>query len=71
MVIKLLVMPKCYLMCGHIMNISFISHKVIGEHGGSVVEHQTPEPCCVLEQITLLPKSTGNTQEAMALSRHD
>ena len=25
-------------------------------------------PCCVLEQETLLPESTGNTQEAVALS---
>ena len=28
-------------------------------------------PCCVLEQDTLLPESTGNTQEAVAPSRHD
>ena len=29
--------------------------------------------CCVvsLSKIHLLPKSTGNTQEAVALSRHD
>ena len=27
-----------------------------------------PPPCCVLEQDTLLPESTGNTQEAVALS---
>ena len=26
-------------------------------------------PCCVLEQDTLLPESTGNTQEAVAPSR--
>ena len=40
-----------------------------GERGGSVVEFRTPErevggskpppPCCVLEQDTLLPESTG------------
>ena len=30
-----------------------------------------PPPCGVLEQDTLLPKKTGNTQEAVALSRHD
>ena len=30
-----------------------------------------PPPCCVLEQDTLLPESTGHTQEAVALSRHD
>ena len=30
-----------------------------------------PPPCCVLEQDTLLPQSTGNTQEAVATSRHD
>ena len=30
-----------------------------------------PPPCCVLEQDTLLPESTGNTQEAVASSRHD
>ena len=51
----------------------------LGERGGSMVERRTPErevrnrppPCCVLEQDTLLPKSTGNTQEAVAPSRHD
>ena len=52
-----------------------------GERGDSVVECQTLErevwgsklspPCCVLEQDTLLPGSTGNTQEAVAPSRHD
>ena len=44
-----------------------------------VLEHRTmvredgnlPPPCCVLEQDTLLPESTGNTQEAVATSRHD
>ena len=30
-----------------------------------------PPPCCVLEQDFLLPESTGNTQEAVVLSRHD
>ena len=30
-----------------------------------------PPPCCVLWQNTLLPNSTGNTQEAVAFSRHD
>ena len=30
-----------------------------------------PPPYCVLEQDTLLPESTGNTQEAVAPSRHD
>ena len=31
-----------------------------------------PLPCCVLEQIHIYSlKSTGNTQEAVALSRHD
>ena len=44
-------------------------------------ERRTPErevgglkptpPCCALEQDTLLPESTGNTQEAVAPSRHD
>ena len=48
---------------------------------GSVVERRTPERevgarnlpplCCVLEQDTLLPKSTGNTQEVVAPSVHD
>ena len=51
-----------------------------GERGGSVVERRTPERevgvesylrCCVLDQDTLLPESTGNTQEAVAPSRHD
>ena len=36
-----------------------------------MVERQTPPTCCVLEQDTLLPKSTGNTQEVVAPSRHD
>ena len=37
------------------------------EVGGSV-----PQPCFVLEQRHIYsPKSTGNTQEAVALSRHD
>ena len=30
-----------------------------------------PPPCFVLEQDTLLPESTGNTEEAVAPSRHD
>ena len=30
-----------------------------------------PQPCCVLEQDTLLPESTGHTQEAVAPSRHE
>ena len=30
-----------------------------------------PPPCCVFEQDTLLLESTGNTQEAVAPSRHD
>ena len=34
------------------------------------VQNPTP-PCCVIEQDTLLSESTGNTQEAVALSRHD
>ena len=46
-----------------------------------MVERRTPElevrgskftsPCCVLEQDTLFPEITGNTQEALAPSRHD
>ena len=46
-----------------------------------MVERRTPErevgvrnlspPCCVLEQDTLLPERTGNSQEAVAPSRHD
>ena len=48
-----------------------------------MVERRTPErefgvlsslrpPCCILEQETFLsPKSTGNTHEAVDLSRHD
>ena len=30
-----------------------------------------PPPCFVFEQDTLLPESTGNTQEAVAPFRHD
>ena len=54
---------------------------MLGDRGGSLVERRTPErevgvrnlppPCCVLEQDTLLPESTGNTQVAVAPSRHD
>ena len=51
--------------------------------GGPVVECKTPEgevggliltqvAVCVFEQDHIyLPKSTGNTQDAVALSRHD
>ena len=55
--------------------------KVKGERGCSVVERLTPKrevgvrilppSYCVIEQDTLLPQSTGNTQEAVAPSRHD
>ena len=31
------------------------------------VDHKPPPPCCVVEQDTLLPKSTRNTQKAVAL----
>ena len=37
------------------------------EVGGS----KPTSPCCVLEQDTLLPESTGNTQEAVFRSQHD
>ena len=57
------------------------STSLIGERGGLVVELRTlnrevgarnlPPPCCVLVQDTLLPESTGNTQEAVAPSRRD
>ena len=57
---------------------SRLSHDVARQLGCSVVERQTleievgvrnlPPPCCVLEQNTLLPESTGNTQEAVAPS---
>ena len=35
--------------------------------------HSNPRtaPCCMLEQDTLVPESTSNTQEAVAPSRHD
>ena len=52
-----------------------------GERGGSVVERRTSErevgvrnltpSCCVLEQDTLFPEKTWNTQEAVASSRHN
>ena len=61
--------------------ITAITDRQSWERCGSVVERWTPErhfgvrnlplPCCVVEQDTLLPESTGNTQEAVALSRHD
>ena len=57
------------------------THYRSGEHGGSVVECLTPErevggskpysAVSCLEQDTLLSESTGNTQEAVALFRHD
>ena len=45
--------------------------------GGAVawwLTPRTPDPgllCCVLEQDIFTPKSTGNSQEAVALSQHD
>ena len=41
----------------------------VGGGGGGV--RNLPPLCCVLEQDTLLPESTGNTQEAVTPSRHD
>ena len=32
---------------------------------------QLGSPCCVIEQVKFTPKSTGNTQEAVAPSQHD
>ena len=57
----------------------------VWECGGIVVEHQTSNsevlgsipilavPCCVLEQGTLTPQSTGSIilKEVVALSLHD
>ena len=62
-------MLKVYNMQPHI--------KLLGEHGGLVVEPRTPErevgvrylppSCCVLEQRHInSPKNTGKTQEAVA-----
>ena len=39
------------------------------EVGGS--SYTRVKPCCVLDKANLLPKSTGNTQEAVAPSQHD
>ena len=36
-----------------------------GRASDSAVQN-LPLPCCVLEQDTLIPECTGNTQEAMA-----
>ena len=41
------------------------------EVGGGGAVRNLPMLCCVLEQDTLLPESTGNTKEVVALSRHD
>ena len=39
---------------------------------GEVGVRYLPPPCCVLEQRQIYsPKSTGNTREAVAPSRHD
>ena len=61
---------------------SMTYYQRIGERDGLVVESLTPErevgdrylppQCCVLEQRQIYsPKSIGNTQEAVAPSRHD
>ena len=42
----------------------------IGLRGERSGVRYLPPPCCVLEQGTLLPKSTSNIQEAMAPSQH-
>ena len=57
-----------------------IIHKIHGRRGGIVVERRTPERevdpqsgsrVVSLSKIHLLPKSTCNTQEAVAPSQHD
>ena len=43
---------------------------LIGERSG--VRSSLGSPCCILEQDTFTPQtSTGNTQKAVATSRHD
>ena len=43
----------------------------VGRRSQTSGARNLPPPCCVLEQDTLLPESTGNTQEAVVPSRHD
>ena len=67
--------------CIFFITVLYICRNLKGERGGSVVECLTLEPevrgrnlppsCCVLEQDTLLPDSTGNTKVVVALSQHD
>ena len=51
-----------------------ILHELNGEPGGSVVERRTPEREVGGSKPTsavLCSESTGNTQEAVAVTRHD
>ena len=65
--------------CNLYLFLQHYSTFIVGERCGLVVERRNqrsgvrnlPPPCCVLKQDTLLPESTGNTQEAVAPSRHD
>ena len=65
------------------MTYKYAAEYFLGERGGSVVERRTPErevggskpTSAVLYPLKskplYSPKSTGNTQEAVAPSRHD
>ena len=66
-----------------IHNVSHLRHRRRLHHRGAPWPSGTasdsrsgvrylPQPCCVLEQKHIYsPKSTGNTQEVVAPSRHD
>ena len=41
------------------------------DSGAKLGVRNLPPPYCVIEQDTLLPENTGNTQKAVAPSRHD
>ena len=49
----------------------WLSGKASGLRSERLGVQNLPPPSCVLEEDTLLPESTGNTLEAVALSRHE
>ena len=69
-------MKNCYIFLYFAQNIDCVHVKTALKRRGWLSGiaprvRDLPPPCCVLEQDTLLPESTGNTQETVAPSRHD